>query len=772
MRNSLVRKGLVVAIIVLFVGASVIPTISGTISKKAILKDASQTNIQSPGFLSKNSVQTMASLTCYAFDETGMKDHAVVLLNSRANDVYETLEELKYKMTHDPFSDETQNLKIEFVDILDVNGLIPAGLSKAYMLSLLNPSWLDWIQNNACATNNIVLPSKNIMQSILRNQGEIIQQQIAQNHIAAQKVYPVNSGATGKTRLIQDDTVPSFNDFNGINGGSEEVIPVTYTSTASAMFCSIGSGGAGIIMPLILLPRPRLIAVWAAPDAITSVGNLLSIGGFTAIGAQAGMAVGFTGIGLTFAFPTETLYGFVGYALFTSVSAEVIERFPPNRAPVISDENPPSGSRDIPVSLSKLSFRIEDADGDRMSYTVTTEPDIGSGSGIFKKNGVYSVSVSGLESDKVYRWTVEVTDGKDTTEKQFSFFTEAGPPFDPFDEGWQYRKQITINHTKVAGDLTDFPVLISTIDTDLRDKAQDDGDDILFMDGPGVANKVYHEIEEYDDSSGELVAWVNVVDISADEDTVLYLYYGNPGCSDQQFPVKVWDSTYVMVQHMDIKGSTIYDSTSHSNDGSLVSSPYNVDGVIGNAIQFDGVDDAVSVPDDVSLRPADVTLELWGKATGSVGWLCYKRATDKWGNGDGHAYGLNTYMSGGTRYFQARYERNNNNQQHAVGNSPGNNDTWYYLVTTYDEAHPGRAKFYFNGSLAATDNTMESEIIWYNAPNYDLVWGSCRGDYYNFTGDETRISNIVRSAEWLSTSYNTMSDPSSFVSFGPEESGP
>ena len=47
---------------------------------------------------------------------------------------------------------------------------------------------------------------------------------------------------------------------------------------------------------------------------------------------------------------------------------------------------------------------------------------------------------------------------------------------------WIHRKSITIDHTKVPEHLSNFPVLISVVDTDLKDKAQDDGDDILFSD--------------------------------------------------------------------------------------------------------------------------------------------------------------------------------------------------------------------------------------------------------------------------------------------------
>jgi hypothetical protein len=55
----------------------------------------------------------------------------------------------------------------------------------------------------------------------------------------------------------------------------------------------------------------------------------------------------------------------------------------------------------------------------------------------------------------------------------------------------------------------------------------------------------------------------------------------------------------------------------------------------------------------------------------------------------------------------------------------------------------------------------------------DLVIGT-RTYYYNefyFDGrvDEIRVSDIVRSDAWISTSYNTMNNPSSFLTIGPEE---
>jgi hypothetical protein len=66
-----------------------------------------------------------------------------------------------------------------------------------------------------------------------------------------------------------------------------------------------------------------------------------------------------------------------------------------------------------------------------------------------------------------------------------------------------------------TADLSNFPVLISITDTDLRDKARSDGNDIVFRwdDGTcatGPCIGLDHEIEKWNSSTGELIAWVRI----------------------------------------------------------------------------------------------------------------------------------------------------------------------------------------------------------------------------------------------------------------------
>ena len=53
-------------------------------------------------------------------------------------------------------------------------------------------------------------------------------------------------------------------------------------------------------------------------------------------------------------------------------------------------------------------------------------------------------------------------------------------------------------------------------------------------------------------------------------------------------------------------GSYPFDETTNNNDGTLSG------GKFGNALEFDGFDDYVNIPDDTSLDiTADITLEAW-----------------------------------------------------------------------------------------------------------------------------------------------------------------
>jgi len=286
MNKDIMSKAVVLGVIFLFIGVGVASSVGSKIAIHNIdekILDASSTSVN----------QGTSSLSFHTFDKTNSRQHEVILLLEDTNDIFNMFEELKHKMVYEPRSNETQALKNNFVDLLDTNGLIPAGLSKNYILSLLNPSWL----NNKPKTPMVKNKAPFLTTFILR---------ITNRIVALQQIF----------KNLLEKTIPK----NTITSPPSAVV--------IAWFCTVTSGGSGSILPLFLLPRPRAIAVWTASLATTLVGEFLTSKGFYAYGAQTGTALGFTGIGITFAFPEYNLYGFAGYSLYTRLSAEYIELIP------------------------------------------------------------------------------------------------------------------------------------------------------------------------------------------------------------------------------------------------------------------------------------------------------------------------------------------------------------------------------------------------------------------------------------------------------------
>jgi hypothetical protein len=356
-----------------------------------------------------------------------------------------------------------------------------------------------------------------------------------------------------------------------------------------------------------------------------------------------------------------------------------------------------------------------------------------------------------------------VTDGTHWARKIYSFTTGYPSPFDPFDYGWQYRKQITIDHTQVTGDLVNFPVLLSTTDPDII-TAQTDGDDFLFMNSTGAAIKLRHEIEVFSQATGTLVAWVNIPSLSSDEDTVFYMYYGNPSCINQEYPEKTWDSHYVGVWHMnDVTSSTIADSTLNDNNGVKIESngPMQSIGKIGYGQVFDGNNDYINCGHDSSLSiTGAITLESWIYYSGVSNPIyppdAISKSTTKTGYGIQVDTASGTFLRAGTGawYDSPQY--------------PQSTNTWYHVVGVYDGSY---LRLYING---AEISPATSYTKGFTANSADALMGK----HYDNTGfinghlDEIRVSNVIRTSTWISTEYANHNNPYGFLSIGPEESHP
>jgi hypothetical protein len=262
--------------------------------------------------------------------------------------------------------------------------------------------------------------------------------------------------------------------------------------------------------------------------------------------------------------------------------------------------------------------------------------------------------------------------------------------------GWLYRKPLSIGAGNVGSNLTDFPVLVSLAsDTDLAADAQADFDDILFTAADGTT-KLSHEIEKYNETTGELVAWVKVPTVSSSADTVFYMYYGNASATNQQDPTGVWSNGYAGVWHLkeDPSGTApqMNDSTSNTIHGTSVGSMTSgnqIGGKIAGALDFDGSDDYLQSSDYDILSTITVSAWVnWDAISANNEGIVSKRTSDE--NNGNWALRFNSGL------YEWMVWDGIDSSDKLYSLSAPTAGQWEYVVLTFDDPS-NTAKIYIDG---------------------------------------------------------------------------
>ncbi len=346
-----------------------------------------------------------------------------------------------------------------------------------------------------------------------------------------------------------------------------------------------------------------------------------------------------------------------------------------------------------------------------------------------------------------------------------------------YNSSWAYRRKITFNNSTQAENLTNFPVLVKLDSTRINySGTQDSGQDIRFTDSDGTTLLSY-EIEKWDETGNSFV-WVKVPQIDASSSTdYIYMYYGNSSAADAQAATSVWDSNYVMVQHLnETSGTTANDSTSNNNDGTKVSATEpnpTTSGQIDGAQDFDGSDDYLNIASSTNLGFTTVyTLSTWVYLDAVRNYnVIFCRCS-------GSSDDIELYSANAGQSITVVHNRGNGGTFNYSTNDSGINSTggwgaitttsWVHLVVTYSS---GTWRVYKNGGLAGSSSG--------NVDPLNLSGGKWQIGATENTGtftttnewdgkmDEVQISNAVRSAAWIAASYKSETD--AFNTFASEE---
>jgi len=332
---------------------------------------------------------------------------------------------------------------------------------------------------------------------------------------------------------------------------------------------------------------------------------------------------------------------------------------------------------------------------------------------------------------------------------------------------FNYFKMIQIDHRRVSGEgsHTNFPLLISIFDEDLRYDTQTDGDDIAFSLGTTWLD---HEIElfnqNYNGTHAQLMVWVRIPELSCSLDTFIRMYYGNSTMISRQNPTGLWSSSYKGVWHLGESSGVTIDSTSYNENGIATGTVIRPSsGQIGNAYNY-GTDGTFNVGD-----PADGHLDfgldsfmvsMWiniDTSTGAPQIPLYKGASSTFDRG----YCFGTPTTGDKIAFHITDGTSN------VG-SPSADitfDTWAYIVGIVDRTND-LIRIYKNGTEVGTGTDI-STILDING-NIEF---QCANPTYDFDGllDEVRVLNETHSNDWIKTEYYNQYDPSVFYTIGLEQ---
>ncbi len=328
--------------------------------------------------------------------------------------------------------------------------------------------------------------------------------------------------------------------------------------------------------------------------------------------------------------------------------------------------------------------------------------------------------------------------------------------------GYSHRVRISIDESLNQGSLplTGFPILFSSSDTLMRSASYggyvqfDDGRDLCFTDQDSITVLDF-EIENYDPETGSLVAWVRMPSISAESNTDLFLYYGNPDGLPLWDRAGVWSNQFTTVWHMADDPSEsepqINDATSlmnHGTTGGNMTADDLVDGKISLAIQFDGVDDYASMPVS-GFNTNEGSVELWIRLDSmpklSSDYFFAHRQEDpitdraylriwpsgEWGTGVGDTYDL------------------------VRGNSL-DTVSWHHLTISWNGTEVtgflDGAQDFGPVAYAGLDTVREIYVMTW-MPSSESASG---------TLDELRVSGIERDSVWIAASYLIQHQPEAY----------
>ena len=310
--------------------------------------------------------------------------------------------------------------------------------------------------------------------------------------------------------------------------------------------------------------------------------------------------------------------------------------------------------------------------------------------------------------------------------------------------------------------------------------------DIVVTSDSGGTTPIPFEIASYTAATGQIELYLKET-ISHTVDTLAYVSFDNASqttYANQGQLANTWNSGFVTVQHSDLTSVTGGGSTTNSFDSTgndvTVSSgapfPTQVAGVAGHAWKFSGSNSfsqAAAPPAGLFPTGSNVrTSEVWFNRNGSASSGVVEGG-DAWGSSNAnHAWitpqtcdaatcGTPVYDAAGIGVF---------GNGCWISVAPATDSNWHYSVSVLPSGTTvASILLYYDGALQTITCGNGGATINTDDPNNGAnPWTIGKGPTQNWhqSLDEIRVSNVARSADWITATYNNLHSPGSFLTVG------
>ncbi|MEM9327178.1 MAG: DUF2341 domain-containing protein [Bacteroidota bacterium] len=275
-----------------------------------------------------------------------------------------------------------------------------------------------------------------------------------------------------------------------------------------------------------------------------------------------------------------------------------------------------------------------------------------------------------------------------------------------------------------------------------------------------------HELEYFNETTGELVAWVgmDLIDGTTQE---FYMYYGNATITSSTQNVNgVWDDRYESVYHLEGIGDVSGNSNNLVLNGGATLGQA---GIIHQATEFDGAGDYLEDADAENYLNglSGLTLSAWVQADGLASDMGIV-TTDHTIAGDGRT---------GMRYDAVSIERSlpetykvairTDDEKAIEGQASVASTDWTYVVMSWTSGsdpvlHVNGQQNISTGTFGAGGSGMSDDAVELRIGDHNV------GDWDGLI-DEVKVHNVGQSAGWITTEYNNQRIGSTMLTVGPEE---